>query len=168
MSLTSDEIAALEAAGGTADPVTRQRAVGVYLAKSGPSREQAGRLLVRGFLDQVSPSFHLIPRGDSMFGEADFTEAYLALAKGTENFSHADTRVHSIPAARLSHLALWPSRCCGRAVPGDRLALVRKPSAVAPRGRVGVQVSGGIGHMQRRCPVELGQDPAVRGMPEGG
>lgn len=92
MSLSDDEQAILEQAGGNPNPVDRQRAVGIYLAKSGPDPVQAGNLLVTGFLAHTRPSFHLIPKGDSMADEASFADAYVALADGTENFLRPDAQ----------------------------------------------------------------------------
>ena len=90
MSLSDDERKILERAGGNSSPVDRQRAVGIYLAKSDPDRAEAADLLVKGFLSHLRPSFHLIPKGDSMADEESFDDAYAALADGTENFSRPD------------------------------------------------------------------------------
>ena len=90
MSLSDGETKILSAAGGNPSPVDRQRAVGIYLAKTGSDREQAGDLLVQGFLEHIRPSFHLIPRGESMADEAAFTKAYAALAAGTKDFSRPE------------------------------------------------------------------------------
>ncbi len=90
MSLSDDERGILEAAGGNPSPVDRQRAVGIYLAKSGSDQARAGNLLVKGFLDHLRPSFHLIPKGDSMASEESFNDAYAALATGTGDFSLPD------------------------------------------------------------------------------
>ena len=64
MSLSDDERRILKEAGGNPSPVDRQRAVGIYLRKAGPDRAQAADLLVKGFLDHLRPSFHLIPKGE--------------------------------------------------------------------------------------------------------
>ena len=90
MSLSDDERRILEDAGGNPNPVDRQRAVGIYLRKAGPDRAKAADLLVKGFLNHLRPSFHLIPRGDSMADEESFTDAYASLADGTEDFSRPD------------------------------------------------------------------------------
>ena len=90
MSLSDDERRILEAAGGNPSPVDRQRAVGIYLRKVGPDRAQAADLLVKGFLDHLRPSFHLIPKGDSMADEESFTDAFASLADGTGDFSRSD------------------------------------------------------------------------------
>ena len=90
MSLSDDEQKILEEAGGNPNPVDRQRAVGVYLAKSDSDRAAAADLLVKGFLHHLRPSFHLIPKGNSMADEESFDDAYAALADGTENFSRPD------------------------------------------------------------------------------
>ena len=91
MSLSDDERKILEAAGGNPSPVDRQRAVGIYLAKSETDRAKAGDLLVKGFLSHLRPSFHLIPRGDSMADEEAFVDACAALADGTAGFSRPNT-----------------------------------------------------------------------------
>ena len=90
MSLSDDERGILEEAGGKPSPVDRQQAVGVYLGKSGRDQSHAGDLLVKGFLNHLRPSFHLIPKGDSMADEESFTDAYAALADGTEDFMRPD------------------------------------------------------------------------------
>ena len=90
MSLSDDERKILEEAGGNPSPVDRQQAVGIYLGKSGRDQAQAGDLLIKGFLNHVRPSFHLIPKGDSMADEESFTDAYAALADGTEDFLRPD------------------------------------------------------------------------------
>ena len=90
MSLSDDERKILEEAGGNPSPVDRQRAVGIYLAKSETDRAKAGDLLVKGFLSHLRPSFHLIPKGDSMADEEAFADAYAALAYGTADFSRPD------------------------------------------------------------------------------
>ena len=94
MSLSDDERRILEAAGGNPSPVDRQRAVGIYLAKSETDQATAGDLLVKGFLGHLRPSFHLIPKGDSMADEESFASAYAALAEGTEDFLRPDA--HSL------------------------------------------------------------------------
>ena len=65
MSLSDNEQKILEEAGGIPSPVDRQRAVGIYLAKSGSDQAKARDLLVKSFLDHLRPSFHLVPKGDS-------------------------------------------------------------------------------------------------------
>ena len=109
MSLSNDERRILKEAGGNPSPIDRQRAVGIYLAKSDSERAEAGDLLVKGFAAHVRPSFHLIPKGDSMAAEASFADAYAALADGTENFSRPDTE--SLAAIlRRTPAALAPLR----------------------------------------------------------
>ena len=109
MSLSDNERRILEEAGGNPSPVDRQRAVGIYLAKSGSDRAKAGELLVGGFLSHVRPSFHLIPKGDSMADEVSFADAYAALAEGTSNFSRPDAQ--SLAAVlRRTPAALAPLR----------------------------------------------------------
>ena len=104
MSLSDDEQKILEEAGSNPSPVERQRAVGIYLAKSESDRAIAGDLLVKGFLAHTRPSFHLIPKGDSMADEAGFAAAYAALANSTAGFSRPDAQslaavLESTPAA---------------------------------------------------------------------
>lgn len=65
----------------------RRRAVAVALAKSGAAREAAGDLLGRGFVAATQPSFHYIPRGDTMADDRDFDIAYERLAEHTANFA---------------------------------------------------------------------------------
>ncbi|MCY3567982.1 MAG: hypothetical protein OXH38_05105 [Chloroflexi bacterium] len=109
MSLSDDERKILEHAGGNPSPVDRQRAVGIYLAKSGSDRAAAAELLVKGFLTHLRPSFHLIPRGKSMADEASFADAYLALAEGTADFSRTDA-VSLAAVLRSTPAALAPLR----------------------------------------------------------
>lgn len=90
MSLSDDERTILKEAGANPSPIDRQRAVGIYLAKSKSDQAKAGDLLVEGFLSHLRPSFHLIPKGDSMADEKSFTDAYTALFRGTEGFSRTD------------------------------------------------------------------------------
>ena len=92
MSLSDDERVILEEAGGNPSPVDRQRAVGIYLAKSEADRAEAADALVKGFLNHLRPSFHLIPKGDSMADEESFNNAYAALAAGTGDFSRPDSQ----------------------------------------------------------------------------
>ena len=68
--------------------MARQRAVGIVHSKDGEDADQAGKLLVHSFLEHVRPSFHLIPKGDSMADEESFTQAYGALADATSDFAH--------------------------------------------------------------------------------
>lgn len=109
MSLSDDERRILAGAGGNPSPVDRQRAVGIYLAKSDSDRTEAADLLVGGFLSHVRPSFHLIPTGDSMADEVSFATAYAALAEGTNDFSRPDAQ--SLAAVlRRTPSALAPLR----------------------------------------------------------
>ena len=100
MSLSDAEKRILEAAGSAPSPVARQRAVGIVRSKEGDDADQAGRLLVHSFLKHVRPSFHLIPKGDSMADEESFTQAYGALAAGTSDF--ADVTAASLKSVLLS------------------------------------------------------------------
>lgn len=90
MALSDSEVRILRAAGSDPNPITRQQAVGVTLAKHGEEAEASRELLTQSYLTHLSPSFHLVPRGDSMFEEDDFDEAYEALAIGTDNFTRVD------------------------------------------------------------------------------
>lgn len=90
MPLSDSEERILRAAGSDPSPVARQQAVGVTLAKHGEEAEASRELLTQSYLTHVSPSFHLVPRGDSMFAEDAFAEAYEALAMGTDNFNGVD------------------------------------------------------------------------------
>ncbi|WP_420622774.1 hypothetical protein [Candidatus Poriferisodalis sp.] len=92
MALSDSEKKILREAGSERDPVSRQQAVGIVLAKQGEDADEARELLTQGYLEHVSPSFHLVPRGDSMFAEDPFTEAYAALAEGTDNFADVSSR----------------------------------------------------------------------------
>lgn len=109
MSLSDDEREILKEAGGNPSSVDRQKAVGIYLAKSDSDRAKAGDLLAKGFLNHLRPSFHLIPKGDSMADEESFTTAYAALANGTQSFARPDAE--SLAAVlRRSPAALAPLR----------------------------------------------------------
>ena len=90
MPLTEDQVAILGAAGSTADSVTRQRAVAIVLGASEADRPEMQELLVRGFMAQTQPSFHLIPRGDAMATEEVFSKAYAALERFTLGFRHPE------------------------------------------------------------------------------
>ena len=90
MALSGSEERILSAAGSDPNPVARQQAVGVTLAKHGEEAEASRELLTRSYLRHVSPSFHLVPKGDSMFAEDAFAEAYEALALGTDDFARVD------------------------------------------------------------------------------
>ncbi len=90
MALSDSEERILRAAGSDPSPVARLQAVGVALAKHGEEAEASRALLTQSYLTHLSPSFHLVPRGDSMFEEDAFAEAYEALAKGTDNFTRVD------------------------------------------------------------------------------
>ena len=64
----------------------RRQAVAIALAKSGAARDEAGDLLGKGFVAATQPSFHYIPRGDTMADETGFDFAYQSLLKHTGNF----------------------------------------------------------------------------------
>ncbi len=82
MALSDSEERILRAAGSDPSPVARLQAVGITLAKHGEDADASRDLLTQSYLTHTSPSFHLVPRGDSMFAEDAFTEAYAALAAG--------------------------------------------------------------------------------------
>lgn len=87
MPLTDSERDLLSRAGTTSSPTVRRQAVAVALAKSGKAREEAGDLLGKGFVAATQPSFHYIPRGDTMADESRFDTAYECLAEHTGNFA---------------------------------------------------------------------------------
>ncbi len=90
MALSDSEERILSAAGSDPSPVARLQAVGITLAKHGEDADASRDLLTQSYLTHTSPSFHLVPRGDSMFAEDAFTEAYAALAAGTDDFTRVD------------------------------------------------------------------------------
>lgn len=90
MALSESEERILRAAGSDPNPIARQQAIGVTLAKQGEEAETSRELLTQSYITHLSPSFHLVPRGDSMFEEDAFAEAYEALAIGTDNFTRVD------------------------------------------------------------------------------
>lgn len=87
MPLTEPERHLLSNAGTTPSPTARRQAVTIVLAKSGAVREEAGDLLGKGFIAATQPSFHYIPRGDTMADEREFEVAYECLAEHTDNFA---------------------------------------------------------------------------------
>ncbi len=87
MPLTDSERDLLSRAGTTPSPTVRRQAVAIALAKSGVAREEAGDLLGKGFVAATQPSFHYIPRGDTMADESDFDIAYGCLAEHTDDFA---------------------------------------------------------------------------------
>ena len=92
MSLTEPERAVLTEAGTTPDPVLRRRAVVIALSKSGDALIEARDLLAGGFVAATQPSFHYIPRGNTMANEATFDAAYDELAAHTDHFRRVDRR----------------------------------------------------------------------------
>lgn len=101
--LSDSEIAILTAAGGVANPIQRQQAVGIILAKSGDDEHHARELLGASFLKQTQPSFHLIPRGEAMADEVAFTASYQLLSDATHDFTVTD------PATLASVLRAAPT-----------------------------------------------------------
>ena len=74
------------------------------LGASSVDRAQAEDLIAGGYLAQMQPSFHLIPRGESMASEPSFTAAYEALVGATDGFTRTDadalaTALTETPAA---------------------------------------------------------------------
>ena len=90
MSLSDSETELLSGAGGAPDPVQRQQAAAIVLRKEGDDRAEARALLAASYLRHTQPSFHLIPRGDSMADESAFTDAYGYLATATAGFTRTD------------------------------------------------------------------------------
>jgi hypothetical protein len=87
VSLSDAEKELIGAAATTADPTRRRQAVAAVLSKSGADTTEARSLLGQSFLAVTRPSFHLVPRGQAMESQADFSAAYDALAAATRNFS---------------------------------------------------------------------------------
>ena len=122
MSLSDADRTILAQAGTTGDPTRRQQAVAIVLARTGADRAEAQEILVAGYLKATTPSFHLIPRGEAMASEDDFTTAYEELARRTSQFS--DVSIATLTAALLAHPAsLSPLRMI--------LGFTRKEFAVA-------------------------------------
>lgn len=109
MPLTDSERDRLSRAGTTPSPIERRRAVAIALAKSGSALEEAVDLLGKGFVTATQPSFHYIPRGDTMADERDFDFAYECLAEHTENFADVSEE-NLIEALSESPLVLAPLR----------------------------------------------------------
>lgn len=104
MSLSDDEKAILAAAGESPLQTTRGQAVAIVLSKRDEDAETARSLLAESYLRTTQPSFHLIPRGQAMAGEADFVEAYERLASVTSSFTQVTNETLSaalddVPAA---------------------------------------------------------------------
>ena len=89
MPLSERQTALLGTAGRTPDAVARQQAVAITLGASPDDRPEARELLARGYLEQLQPSFHLIPRGDAMASEQAFVAGYGVLARATDQFTRA-------------------------------------------------------------------------------
>ena len=79
------------------------------MAKSGAVKESAFDLLGKGFVAATQPSFHYIPRGDTMANEPNFNIAYQCLAEHTDNFADV-TEETLIRALTESGLVLAPLR----------------------------------------------------------
>lgn len=91
MPLSDSERALLASAATTGDTTRRRQAVVTVLNKRGASEDEARRLLADSFAAVTQPSFHLIPRGDAMATQDKFTNAYNALAAGTDSFTRVDS-----------------------------------------------------------------------------
>ena len=87
LQLTESERHLLSRAGSTPSPTVRRQAVATTLAKFGRTRDEAADLLGKGFVAVTQPSFHYIPRGDTMADESAFDTAYRNLAKHTVNLT---------------------------------------------------------------------------------
>lgn len=90
-------------AAATDDPTKRRQAAALARA-SGGDTDEARRLLSRGFLEVIAPSFHLIPRGNAMASEVEFATAYSHLAHATDDFTLVDqatleAALHASPAS---------------------------------------------------------------------
>lgn len=96
MPLSDSERALLASAATTGDTTRRRQAVVTALNKRGANEDEARRLLADSFAAVTQPSFHLIPRGEAMASQDQFTSAYNALAAGTSDFAHVDAA--SLPA----------------------------------------------------------------------
>ncbi len=92
MPLTESERDVLSEAGTTPSPTLRRQAVAIALAKSGIEKYEATDLLGKSFVAATQPSFHYIPRGDTMADEPAFDVAYRSLAKHTGNFAKVTER----------------------------------------------------------------------------
>lgn len=100
MPLSDSEERILRAAGSDPSPVARQQAVGITLAKHGEDASDSRELLTQSYLTHTSPSFHLVPKGDSMFAEDAFTEAYVALSASTDDFTRDEAaRIQTLVTA---------------------------------------------------------------------
>jgi hypothetical protein len=109
VSLSDLDRTILSEAGTTANPTRRQQAVAIVLARSGAERAEAQEILVAGYLKATAPSFHLIPRGDAMATEQEFTAGYDVLALNTKNFN--DVSVETLARVLLAEpSALSPLR----------------------------------------------------------
>lgn len=107
--LTDSERHLLSRAGTTPSPTLRRQAVAIVLAKAGATRKEAGDLLGKGFVAATQPSFHYIPRGDTMTDEKSFELAYEYLAQHTDNFSHVSEE-NLVRALTEKALVLAPLR----------------------------------------------------------
>ena len=109
MPLTESERDLLLRAGTAPSPTLRRRAVAITLAKSGAAYEEASDLLGRGYVDATQPSFHYIPRGETMASESDFEAAYRMLAHHTDNFAEV-SEPNLLRALEESPATLGPLR----------------------------------------------------------
>ncbi len=109
MPLTDSERGLLSRAGTTPNPTVRRQAIAIALAKSGHAREEANELLGKSFVAATQPSFHYIPRGDTMADEGHFDIAYECLAGHTGNFADVSEE-NLIGALTEKPLVLAPLR----------------------------------------------------------
>ena len=109
MPLTDSERSLLSKAGTTPNPTMRRQAIAIVLAKSGQTRKEANELLGKGFVAATQPSFHYIPRGDTMADEGHFDIAYECLAGHTSNFADVSEE-NLIRAITDMPMALAPLR----------------------------------------------------------
>ncbi|HET8862380.1 MAG TPA: hypothetical protein VFM94_03920 [Solirubrobacterales bacterium] len=87
VSLSDQERSILSGAGSAAEQSERGQAVAIVLEKSGDELAEARMLLAESYASTIQPSFHLIPRGNVMASEEDFTAAYATLAQATNDFA---------------------------------------------------------------------------------
>lgn len=101
--LSEQQKTLLVTAADSADPTRRRQAAALARA-TGADADEARRLLSQGFLEVITPSFHLIPRGTAMASEGDFAAAYRRLDEATDHFTRTDAAtlaaaLHATPGA---------------------------------------------------------------------
>lgn len=126
------------------------------LSQSGSARESAVGLLVRGFLEATQPSFHYIPRGDSMASEIAFETAYADLALHTNNFAEV-SEINLIRALTGNPATLAPLRMI--------LGLTHKEMSWAMKlASEGTTTSGETLKKFERSPIPEGSAPKRNAM----